>query len=253
MPAWNTLGGDDSGVTDSTFLFQVHVYEDEAPLSEAGTLSSFASSVDLASEDFTDTTEKTIDSKNTQVLDNRKSLGSSEDIVLPDGQDNIAIISTQSHTEMDQLSDNVFHNQNQPPGVTEDKQQLTEQYIKTESDAELSSITPPSMADSDITFELSHTEEDLDSGTNIDRGQIEPEIQETQVSQEIFEREGSISSETTASVMTAIHIQGKESKDNQPILKSSSESLRQISLQLSGLMLGSEGTGKQLKIYVGLK
>ncbi|KAK4293527.1 hypothetical protein Pmani_033785 [Petrolisthes manimaculis] len=44
---------------------------------------------------------------------------------------------------------------------------------------------------------------------------------------------GSVSSETTASVTTAIHVAGSDTHTG---LKSSSESLRQISLQLSGLM-----------------
>ncbi|KAK3864792.1 hypothetical protein Pcinc_029550 [Petrolisthes cinctipes] len=48
---------------------------------------------------------------------------------------------------------------------------------------------------------------------------------------------GSVSSETTASVTTAIHVAGSDTHTG---LKSSSESLRQISLQLSGLMNDSE-------------
>ncbi|XP_027237465.2 golgin subfamily A member 2 [Penaeus vannamei] len=68
----------------------------------------------------------------------------------------------------------------------------------------------------------------------------EPVYQGEQNSPETFEREGSVSSETTASVTTAIHVTKGESQD-EPVLKSSSESLRQISLQLSGLMSESEG------------
>lgn len=68
-------------------------------------------------------------------------------------------------------------------------------------------------------------------------------------SPETFEREGSVSSETTASVTTAIHVTKGESQD-EPVLKSSSESLRQISLQLSGLMSESEGAGIDYKLSV---
>ncbi|XP_064078136.1 golgin subfamily A member 2-like [Macrobrachium nipponense] len=57
---------------------------------------------------------------------------------------------------------------------------------------------------------------------------------------DFIDRDGSVSSETTASVTTAIHLTAGD-QTNQPILKSSSESLRQISLQLSGLMSETEG------------
>ncbi|KAK7072037.1 hypothetical protein SK128_019220 [Halocaridina rubra] len=67
------------------------------------------------------------------------------------------------------------------------------------------------------------------------------ESPERQLPPELFDREGSVSSETTASVTTAIHVTAGERQD-QPLLKSSSESLRQISLQLSGLMSETEGT-----------
>ncbi|XP_053651622.2 golgin subfamily A member 2 isoform X2 [Cherax quadricarinatus] len=62
---------------------------------------------------------------------------------------------------------------------------------------------------------------------------------------DVFEREGSVSSETTASVTTAIHVSTGETQ-GEPLLKSSSESLRQISLQLSGLMSESEGSAPGL-------
>ncbi|XP_068208134.1 golgin subfamily A member 2-like [Palaemon carinicauda] len=55
-----------------------------------------------------------------------------------------------------------------------------------------------------------------------------------------IDRDGSVSSETTASVTTAIHLTSGD-QTSQPVLKSSSESLRQISLQLSGLMSETEG------------
>ncbi|XP_042228146.1 golgin subfamily A member 2-like isoform X2 [Homarus americanus] len=68
---------------------------------------------------------------------------------------------------------------------------------------------------------------------------------EQQISSDSFEREGSVSSETTASVTTAIHISTGEVQ-GEPVLKSSSESLRQISLQLSGLMSESEESAPAL-------
>lgn len=77
----------------------------------------------------------------------------------------------------------------------------------------------------------------------------EPVYQGEQNSPETFEREGSVSSETTASVTTAIHVTKGESQD-EPVLKSSSESLRQISLQLSGLMSESEGAGMSYSVCV---
>ena len=64
-----------------------------------------------------------------------------------------------------------------------------------------------------------------------------------QVITDSLDRDGSVSSETTASITTAIHLPAGQQPD-QPILKSSSESLRQISLQLSGLMNETEGAGK---------
>lgn len=69
-----------------------------------------------------------------------------------------------------------------------------------------------------------------------------------QASQEVPEREGSVSSVTTASVTTAIHVPAGEGLDHAPVLKSSSESLRQISLQLSGLVMGGEAAGKDKKL-----
>ena len=54
-----------------------------------------------------------------------------------------------------------------------------------------------------------------------------------------LEREGSYTSETSASIITAINVQG-----NGKPQKSSSESLRQLSLQLSGLVSDSEDQGR---------
>ncbi|XP_045623020.2 golgin subfamily A member 2 isoform X2 [Procambarus clarkii] len=70
-------------------------------------------------------------------------------------------------------------------------------------------------------------------------------VHEQPDSSDVFEGEGSVSSETSASVTTAIHVSTGESQDR-PILKSSSESLRQISLQLSGLMSESEASAPAL-------
>lgn len=69
------------------------------------------------------------------------------------------------------------------------------------------------------------------------------------MSQEVPEREGSVSSVTTVSATTAIHVPAGDGTDHPPILKSSSESLRQISLQLSGLVMGSEAAGKENFVY----
>lgn len=69
-----------------------------------------------------------------------------------------------------------------------------------------------------------------------------------QAYQEVSEREGSVSSVTSASVTTAIHVPAGEALGHTPVLKSSSESLRQISLQLSGLVMGGEAAGKDLKV-----
>lgn len=307
---------------DSTFLLQVHGYEDEVPLSEAGTLSSHASSVDLASEDLTDMIEKVTDQADTNVMGHRKTIGNGENIVLPadslpDRQETVAVQlssdlagkdnqscatstpatiskleipqisdeylnllnSTSSSTfvvtdrqayttrcvEMDKLNDSVFHNQNQAPGIIRNKQEADQGYTETESAGKLSSIATIPSEESSISDALSSgfsptaSEEasDLSMGGNSvtehqqlteplsNTLQMESETQEAHFSQEMVEREGSVSSETTASVMTAIHVPDRGNRDQQPILKSSSESLRQISLQLSGLMLGSEGTGKK--------
>ncbi|KAK8402432.1 hypothetical protein O3P69_000682 [Scylla paramamosain] len=248
---------------------EIRVYEDEAPLSEAGTLSSFASSVDLASEEMTDMTDKTGIQVNTEVLKH-------ENIILPNGSQSdrqetaslqgvqtsystLSASDNQPHTgcsQMDQPSDVALHN-NQAPETIEDNQEYTnpesdEKLPSTASQSEGSPI-PESPALCGFNQTVGEDSPDLIVGRSIHTGyqqlagpllstlQMDSEAQESQVSQEMLEREGSVSSETTASVMTAIHVPGREGKDHQPILKSSSESLRQISLQLSGLMLGSEG------------
>lgn len=76
-----------------------------------------------------------------------------------------------------------------------------------------------------------------------DSGNFETQ-EAAQASQEVPEREGSVSSVTTASVTTAIHVPVGEGLDHAPVLKSSSESLRQISLQLSGLVMGGEAAAE---------
>ncbi|XP_076057883.1 golgin subfamily A member 2-like [Oratosquilla oratoria] len=57
----------------------------------------------------------------------------------------------------------------------------------------------------------------------------------SQTSMESFEREGSVESETTGSVVTAINVSQGQAL-HPTAVKSTSESLRQLSLQLSGLM-----------------
>lgn len=253
-------------------ILQIRAYEDEAPLSEAGTLSSFASSVDLASEEMTDTTDEAGIQVNTEVLRH-------ENLILsngsqPDRQETASLqgvqtsysslpaSNNQAHTrcsQMDQPVDVALHS-NQAPGTIEVNQEHTEPNEKLPSPTALPS-EGPTVSESPALCEFNQTvsedSPDLSVGGNMHAGhqqlaepllgtlQMDSEAQESQVSQEMLEREGSVSSETSASVMTAIHVPGREGKDHQPILKSSSESLRQISLQLSGLMLGSEGTGKE--------
>ncbi|XP_045134114.1 golgin subfamily A member 2-like isoform X2 [Portunus trituberculatus] len=249
---------------------EIRAYEDEAPLSEAGTLSSFASSVDLASEEMTDMIDEAAIQVNTEVLRH-------ENAVLPncsqsDRQETASLqgvqtshstlpaSDSQTHTtcsQMDQPCDVVLHN-NPAPGTIQVNQEHTTPELNEKL---LSPVAPPSegppISESPVcgfNQTLGEDSPDLSVGGNIHTGheqlagplfntlQMDSEAQESHISQEMLEREGSVSSETTASVMTAIHVPGKEGKDHQPILKSSSESLRQISLQLSGLMLGNEGT-----------
>lgn len=170
---------------------------------------------------------------------------------------------TQTHTACSEInlpSDVALHN-DQTPGTIEVNQEYTnpESNENPPSPIALPSEGPPiseSPALCEISQTVSEDSPDLSVGGSIHTGhqhlagplfgtlQMDSEAHQSQISQEMLEREGSVSSETTASVMTAIHVPGKEGKDHQPVLKSSSESLRQISLQLSGLMLGSEGSGE---------
>lgn len=73
------------------------------------------------------------------------------------------------------------------------------------------------------------------------------------MSPEVSEREGSVSSITTVSATTAIHVSAGEDRGHPPVLKSSSESLRQISLQLSGLVMGGEVTGMEVNCCLMIK
>ncbi|XP_037776329.1 golgin subfamily A member 2-like [Penaeus monodon] len=115
----------------------------------------------------------------------------------------------------------------------------TKSYVESENlGPQLSREQEPTSAfQTVIPSSQPHTVDDHKEPTVIGTEQV---YQGEQISPESFEREGSVSSETTASVTTAIHVTKGESQD-EPVLKSSSESLRQISLQLSGLMSESEG------------
>lgn len=249
--------------------YEIRAYEDEAPLSEAGTLSSFASSVDLASEEMTDTTDEAGIQVNTEVLRHENAILSNGS--QPDRQETASLQgvqapysslpagNNQAHTRCSQmdLPVDVALYSNQAPGTIEVNEEHTEPNEKFPSPTAPPS-EGPTISESPALCEFNQTvgedSPDLSVGGSIHAGhqqlaepllstlQMDSEAQESQVSQEMLEREGSVSSETSASVMTAIHVPGREGKDHQPILKSSSESLRQISLQLSGLMLGSEGT-----------
>ncbi|XP_071524635.1 golgin subfamily A member 2-like [Panulirus ornatus] len=107
--------------------------------------------------------------------------------------------------------------------------QSSEMDLQTDNPATFQEIIPSVMKD------LPEEQSDLEVLPN------DFAVHEEQNSSDLFEREGSVSSETTASVTTAIHVSTVENQGN-PVLKSSSESLRQISLQLSGLMNENEGT-----------
>lgn len=122
----------------------------------------------------------------------------------------------------------------------------TKSYVESENlGPQLSREQEPTSAfQTVIPSSQPHTVDDHKEPTVIGTEQV---YQGEQISPESFEREGSVSSETTASVTTAIHVTKGESQD-EPVLKSSSESLRQISLQLSGLMSESEGAGMSYSV-----